>query len=57
MFVAFYRQVTEIHVPSKSILEGVSRRVPTMDLVDKLTNFEKEPQVKDMKACWVNGET
>ncbi len=29
---------------------------PTMDLVVELASFEKETQIKDMKACWVNGE-
>lgn len=56
MSVAFYWQVTDIYVPSHSILGDVAKRVPTMDLVDELTNFEKETQLKDMKVCWVNGK-
>jgi hypothetical protein len=27
-----------------------------MDKVVELASFEKETQVTDMKACWVNGE-
>jgi hypothetical protein len=56
MVGAANRQVADIYDSSKSILDGVAKVVPTMDLVIELASFEKERRVKDMRACWVNGE-